>query len=99
MLIDLDVADRIDRARDVVHVRVLEAADHLHDRVDLADVREELVAEALALARALDQAGDVDELDRRRITTFGLRDLLQLGEPRVGHRRRCPTLGSMVQNG
>jgi hypothetical protein len=30
---------------DVVDVGVLEAAHHLHDRVDLADVGEELVAE------------------------------------------------------
>ena len=47
-------------------VRVLEAADHLHDGVHLADVREELVAEAFALARALHEAGDVHELDGRR---------------------------------
>ena len=47
-------------------VGVLEAADDLDDRVDFADVGEELVAEPFALARALHQAGDVDELDRRR---------------------------------
>jgi hypothetical protein len=66
----LDVAHRIDRAGDVVDVLVVEAADHLDDGVDLADVGQELVAEALALARALDQAGDVDELDRGRMTTL-----------------------------
>ena len=65
------------RARDMVHVGVLEAAHHLHDGVDLADVGEELVAESLALARALDQTGDVHELDRRRNDDVGLGDLLQ----------------------
>ena len=57
---------------------VFEAAHHLDDRVDFADVREELVAEPFALARALDQAGDVDELDRRGNHDVGLGDPLQL---------------------
>ena len=61
----LDVGDRVERAGDVDDVLVLEAAHDLDDRVDLADVLEELVAEALALGGALDQAGDVHELDRR----------------------------------
>ena len=39
---------------------------HVEDGVDLADVAEELVAEALALAGAAHQAGDVDELERGR---------------------------------
>ena len=46
----LDVAHRIERAGDVDDVLVLEAAHDLDDRVHLADVLEELVAEALALA-------------------------------------------------
>ena len=58
--------DRVDLAGDVDDVVVLEAAHHVGDRVDLADVGEELVAEALALRRAGDEAGDVDELDRGR---------------------------------
>jgi hypothetical protein len=48
---------------DVDHVRVVEAADDVGDRRDLADVAEELVAEALAAVGAGDEAGDVDELD------------------------------------
>ena len=60
---DLDVAHGIDRAGDVVDVVVLEAADDLDDGVDFADVGQKLVAEPLARARALDQAGDVDELE------------------------------------
>ena len=63
---DLDVGQRIDAAGDVHDVVVLEAAHHVRDRIGLADVREELVAEALALRGAGHQAGDVDELDRRR---------------------------------
>ena len=82
---DLDVAHRVDRVRDVVHVRIVEAAHDLHDGVDLAHVREELVAEAFALAGALHQPGDVDELDRRRDHDVGAGNLLQHRQPRVRH--------------
>ena len=62
----LDVGQRIDLARHVDDVVVLEAAHDVRDRVGLADVGEELVAEAFALRRAGDEPRDVDELDRRR---------------------------------
>ena len=95
----LDVGDRIDLAGDVHHVLVLEAAHDVRDGVGLADVGEELVAQAFAFGRAGDQPGDVDELDDRR------NDLLRLRDARPARRRRgsgtstMPTLGSMVQNG
>ena len=44
-------------------VRVLEAAHDVDYGVALADVREKLVAETLALGRAFDESGDVDELN------------------------------------
>ena len=60
-----DVVERLDAARDVHDVVVFEAAHDVRDRVGLANVRQELVAEAFALGSAGDQAGDVDELDGR----------------------------------
>src|SRR5690606_22589862 len=62
----LDVRGRVDAARDVDDVRVLEAAHDVRDGRDLADVRQELVAQPLALVGALHEPGDVDELDARR---------------------------------
>ena len=62
----VDVADRVDGALDVDDVGVLEAADDVQDRVHLADVREELVAQPFAGAGAADDAGDVDHAQRRR---------------------------------
>ena len=62
----LGVAHRIDRALDMGDVRILEAAQHMRDRIDLADMAEELVAEPLALRRAAHQARDVDEFELRR---------------------------------
>ena len=52
----------VDAAGDVDDFRVCEAADDVEDGVSLADVREELVAEAFALGGAFDDAGDVHEL-------------------------------------
>ena len=59
----LDIPDRVHGAVDMDDVLILKAADHVDNCVTLADIREELVSEALALAGALDEAGNVDELD------------------------------------
>ena len=66
-------------------VLVVKAADHVDDGVRLADVGQELVAQALALAGALDKAGDVHELDDRRGLLLGLIHLRQLVQPLVRH--------------
>jgi hypothetical protein len=70
----------------------------MHHGIGLADVGEELVAQAFALAGPGHQAGDVDELDDGRL------DLLRLDDGRQAARRgsgtsTMPTLGSMVQKG
>ena len=44
----LNVAARVDRAVDVDDVGVVKAADDVDDDVDLADVRQKLVAQSLA---------------------------------------------------
>ena len=67
------------------HIVVVEAAHHVHDRVDFADVGQKLVAQALALAGPLHEAGDVHELhtggdDLARTAQAG-----ELIEPRIGH--------------
>ena len=68
--------------RDVV---VLEAAHDVHDRVGLADVREELVAEPFAFGGALHEAGDVDELhDRGHGASSACTISASSVEPRVG---------------
>ena len=59
----LDVAARIDLALGVDDVVVVMGAHDVDDGVDLADVGQELVAQALALAGAAHEAGDVVEVD------------------------------------
>ena len=81
-----DVADRVDRAVHVRDVGVLKAPHHVQDRVDVADVAEELVAEPLPLAGAANDAGDVHELQDRG-QDFLRRDVrLDPPQPRVGNR-------------
>ena len=81
----LGIGDRIDLALDMRHVAALEAAQHMDDRIDLADVGEELVAEALALRGAAHQPGDVDEGELRLDDLGRAGDLGDLGEARIGH--------------
>jgi hypothetical protein len=82
----LDVGAGRDPAVRVDDVLVGVAAHDVQQRVRLADVGEELVAEPLALVGALDEAGDVVELDRVRDDVrrpHGARDRV---EALVGHR-------------
>ncbi len=72
-------------ARDVHDVRIVEAADDVRDRVALADVGEELVAQSLALAGAGDEARDVDELDCGGNYLFRLGDRGKRAQARVWH--------------
>ena len=78
---DAEVLERVGRAGDVV---VDERPEHEHDRVDLADVGEELVAEPLTLARPLDEPTDVDDLDGGVDDVLRLRHRGEAIEPVVG---------------
>src|SRR5215470_19627459 len=60
----LHVGNRIEVSRDMDDVFVFEASDDFDDRVDLADVLEKLVSEALALGRPTHETSDVYEFDR-----------------------------------
>ena len=82
----LGVGDRIDPAFDMGDVAALEAAQDMDDRIDLADVGEELVAEPFALAGAAHQPGNVDELDLGLDLLRRFGDAGDLVEPLVGHR-------------
>ena len=47
-------------------IRILEAANHMHNRITLTDVCQELVAESLSLGSALYQACNIHKFDDRR---------------------------------
>ena len=57
----------------------------MHDRVHLADVRQEFVAQSLAVARALDEAGYVYEFDDGVGDLFGVVHFPEHFEALVGH--------------
>ena len=79
--------DRVQVADRIAAGLVRRAVEHVHQRRAAFDVLEEVMAEALALARAGDQAGHVrdDELDLARLDHAEVRD--QGGEGVVGDLR------------
>ena len=82
----IKVADRIEPPVDVNHIRIFKKPHHMGNGVHSADVPQKLIAQPLPLAGALDQAGNVDELHRRRNDPPGV---LQIGEdlqPLIRHR-------------
>ena len=83
----LDVARGSTLAVDVHDVGVVEGADHLADRVGLADVGEELVAQPLALAGAADDARRCRRTTRSPARSARCRRPRRARQPRVGQRR------------
>jgi hypothetical protein len=77
----LDVRDGVDPVLHVHDVRVFEAPRDLDDGVHLADVRQELIAEALALVGAANEARDVDEVDDGGDDAIGVNDGVEGREP------------------
>ena len=66
-------------------VLVLEAAHDVHDGVHFADMGEELIAEALAAARTLHEARDIDEFDDGGGHLLARIEGGKLVEPLIGH--------------
>ena len=81
----VDVGCGIHPAGDMHDIRVAEETDNLADRVGFADVRKELVAQALALGRTRNQAGDIHELDGRGDDACGIVDFRQAVQAGVGN--------------
>ena len=83
------IAGRIDelaRAAHLTHdVGVLKVTHDLADGIGLANVCQELVAQALALVGTLHQARDVDKLDRRRHNATRVDDVGELLQAAIGH--------------
>ena len=73
----LDITRRINRTVYVHNVVVVKAAYDMDNRVYLTDVRQELIAQTLALGRAAHQTGNVHELNDRR---GGLLGVVQIGQ-------------------
>ena len=83
------------RVRDL---RVLEGADDVQDRVDVANVAEEAVAETLALVGAAHEPRDVDELELLGHAAFDPERLAQRSS-RASGTGTTATFGSTVVKG
>ena len=64
---------------------IIEAAHHVHNGIDLANVGEELVAEPFALTRAFNEARDIYKFDGGRDDLVCLCDLAQRFQSSVRH--------------
>ena len=82
----LNIAERVHASVDMDDVLVLKTAHHMDDRVDFTDICQELVAQALALGRALDKSCDIHELDHSGSHLFGMIHLAQKADPLIRHR-------------
>ena len=65
-------------------VVVVKATYNVNNRVSLADVGEELVAQAFSFARARNQTGNIDKLDDGRLHFLRIDDFRQFSHTRIG---------------
>ena len=82
----LDIGDRVDAALNMRDVGILEAAHHMCDGIDLADIGEELIAEPLAFRGTAYQPRDIHEGQPGRDDLGRFGELGERLEPRIGHR-------------
>ena len=82
----LGIGDGIDLVFDMLDVVILEAAQHMDDGVHLADIAEELVAQAFTRGGTAHEAGNVHERQLRLDDLGAARDLGDGIQPRIGHR-------------
>ena len=91
-----DIVERIDASRDVDHVRVLEAAHDVDDRVGFADMGEELITQAFAFRGAATKPA-ISTNSTGRHDPCGL--TMASSSSRGSGTSTMPTFGSIVQNG
>ena len=65
---------------------IIEATDDLQDSVGFPDIGQKLVAQTLALAGALHETGDIDEVDGGVDDFLGAGNFGQLVQPFIGNR-------------
>ena len=85
----LDVTQGVHASVHMDDIAVLEAAHNVNDRVHLADIGEELVAQALPLGSAFDKASDIHKLDDSRRDLFGMVHLAEKPDSFIGNRNNA----------
>ena len=73
------------RTRYMRNVGVFKDAHYFGDRIALADMGEEFIAQALSLGRSFDQSRDIHEFYRRRYDFFRVGQCRELIQPLIGH--------------
>ena len=87
LIIDhLHIAHRVHSRVDMSDIIIIETAEHMDDGIRLADISQELIAEALTLRGPLHEPGDVDDLHRSRDHRPGVAELHEASQTIIGHR-------------
>ena len=69
----------------MVHIRVVEGSDDLEDRIDTADMGEELVPKSFPFTRTFHETSNIDEFDVRRDDLCTIHDSANLLETLIIH--------------
>lgn len=80
------------------HVAVIKAANNVNDGVYFTDIGQKLIAQSLALAGALYQTGNINELDHCGSDLAGIVHIGKKTETKIRYGNHS-TFGSIVQNG
>ena len=83
---NVDIALRIDSAFDVDNIFVVEASNHVKDRIDFADIGQEFVSQPFAFRCTLDEARDVYNFADRGNHRIGVDELMDDLQARVWNR-------------
>lgn len=67
------------------HVVIFEAANDINNRIRLANIGQELIAQALAFARACDESRNIDKFNSGRKNALGFHDRGESAQPWVRH--------------
>ena len=82
----LNIAKRVNTSVDMDDILILKAAHYMDDGVNLTDICQELVAQALTLGCALDKSCDIHELDHGGCHLFRVIHLTQKTDPLIRYR-------------
>lgn len=75
---DLYIPLWVHRSRNMVHIGVVERADHLEDGIHLTDMREEFIPESLPLTCPFYESGDIDKFHIGRNDFYSIYGLAKL---------------------
>ena len=85
----LDITQRIYTAVHMHHIGILKTAHHMYNRIHLADIAQELIAQSLTLGSTFHQSRNIYELNHCRRHLLGVIHITQQLQPLIRHRHHA----------